>query len=133
MTDAISFEVSRIERALMQLLEVLEADAAINPPPTTVSPEVRFRALARAHRETDTDKLIRHPVAMACRIGIRMLGQRLCEIYEGDVDKVMDMAERAADGPNKLERMVVIVNQWKPLLDIILDDEAAGISATTEL
>ncbi len=123
MTYAISMEVARIERALSALLELLEADAAINPPSTTVPPEARFRALARAHTETDTDKLIRHPVAMACRIGIRMLGARLCEIFDGDVDKVMDVAARVAEGPNKLERMVVVAYQWKPLLDKILEDE----------
>jgi hypothetical protein len=73
-------------------------------------------AIARAHGEDDTDKIIRHPVGMAYRIALRMLGQRLADLL-ADAEQMMDLAHRAAEGPGKLKRMVLILNAWKPVFE----------------
>ena len=113
--EPVSLEVARIERAITELLEALEDDARKNP--SKEFPIISaLIAAVRSQKEDETDKLIRHPVAMSCRIGLRLLGRRLVERV-GNIDRIMDIAERAAEGPNKADRLVVIADTWKTVLE----------------
>jgi hypothetical protein len=59
---------------------------------------------------------MRHPLAMAFRIGQRLLGQRLMNTT-GDIEAMMEIAERVSAGPNKFERTIIILNTWKPIIE----------------
>ena len=109
----VSLEVSRIQGAMTELFEALEADATKNPP-AYVEPEGAVHGIMRAQQEDDIDKIIRRPVDMACRIALRLLGERLHAIL-GNVDQMFDIAQAAAKGPNELERMVIIGNVWRSI------------------
>ena len=113
--EPVSLEVARIERAITELLEALEADAKKNPSKEFPVIAALFAAL-RPRKEDDTDRLIQRPVAISCRIGLRLLGRRLVERV-GNIDTIMEIAERAAEGPNKADRLVVIADAWKTVLE----------------
>jgi len=111
----VSFEVLRIQRATTELFEAIEADAARHAP-SEIALEGVIYAAARSQREDDAERIIRDPVAMACQIALRILGKRLFELV-GSHERMIGVAERAADGPNKLRRMAVVAVAWRPIFE----------------
>lgn len=112
----ISLEVSRIENALRELLAAIEVDAESHPP-KEMNWEGVVNSTARWSQSSDAEKLVERPVGVAYRIAMRILGERLIEIFEGDINAVMDVAERAANGPNQLQRMAILLRWWSPLVE----------------
>lgn len=108
-------EVSLIEEALDTLLT-----AAIDAPPRKPEPQpiepIRMAdietIMGRTEAERKTLDLIANPVGIACRIGIRWLGQRLFEIGGLDLmHRVIDDVA-ARDLRNAGRRLSIMDHRW---------------------
>jgi hypothetical protein len=126
----VSLEVMGIQRAMAELFEAIEADAARRPL-GEIALEGVIYAAARSHREDDVARIIRDPVAMACQIALRILGKRLFELI-GSHERMIDVAERAADGANKLRRRAVVAVAWRPIFEATESISVEDLSAEND-